>query len=51
METTPRTAVITGSTRGLGREMALRFARAGYRVVIHGQDSACAEEVRRLCGP
>jgi len=44
------TAVVTGSTRGLGREMALEFARAGCRVVVHGKDPARAEEVRAACG-
>lgn len=44
------TAVVTGSTRGLGREMALQFARAGCRVVVHGKDAARAEEVRAACG-
>jgi 3-oxoacyl-[acyl-carrier protein] reductase len=50
MDLTGRTAVITGSTKGLGREMAIRFSQAGCRVVVHGQDAARAEEVRRLCG-
>jgi 3-oxoacyl-[acyl-carrier protein] reductase len=44
------TAVVTGSSRGIGREMALQFARAGCRVVVHGQDAARAEEVRTACG-
>ncbi|WP_321474037.1 SDR family oxidoreductase [uncultured Paludibaculum sp.] len=44
-------AVITGSTKGLGREMAVRFAAEGCRVVVHGTDAARAEEVRRECGP
>lgn len=44
------TAVVTGSTRGLGREMALAFARAGCRVVVHGKDAARAAEVREACG-
>jgi 3-oxoacyl-[acyl-carrier protein] reductase len=45
-----RTAVITGSTKGLGRAMALRLARSGWRVVIHGTDAARAEQVRAECG-
>lgn len=44
-------AVVTGSTKGLGREMALRFAAEGARVVVHGTDPARAEEVRQACGP
>ena len=31
-----KTALITGSTSGLGREMAEHFARAGCRVVLNG---------------
>ncbi len=44
-------AVITGSTKGLGREMAIRFAAEGCRVVVHGMDAERAEEVRQACGP
>lgn len=45
-----RTAVVTGSTKGLGRAMALRLARAGWRVVIHGTDAARAQAVQAECG-
>ena len=31
-----KTAVITGSTRGLGMEMAKRFRAAGWNLVING---------------
>jgi len=48
--TDTRTAVITGSTRGLGREMALRLSRAGWRVVIHGTDAARAAQTQAECG-
>ena len=30
-------AVVTGSTSGIGRAIALRFADAGYSVVLHGR--------------
>ena len=43
-------AIITGSTKGIGREMAVRFAREGCRVVVHGTDAGRAEEVRAECG-
>jgi len=37
---TGRTALITGSVRGLGLEMARGLARAGARVIINGRDPA-----------
>jgi len=42
-----RTAVITGSTRGIGRTIALQFAAAGANVVVHGTDRARAQAVAR----
>jgi 3-oxoacyl-[acyl-carrier protein] reductase len=49
MDTTPelvgRRAVITGSTRGIGKAIALELASAGADVVIHGRDRAAAEQV------
>lgn len=40
------TAVVTGSTSGIGRAIALTFAAAGADVVVHGRRSeAAAEEV------
>jgi NAD(P)-dependent dehydrogenase (short-subunit alcohol dehydrogenase family) len=41
-----RTVLITGSTDGLGRELAVRLAAEGARVLIHGRDAGRAEEVR-----
>jgi 3-oxoacyl-[acyl-carrier protein] reductase len=38
-------AVATGSTRGIGRAIALEFARAGANVIVHGRDAAAAEQV------
>ena len=37
-----RTALITGSSRGIGRTLAEGLAAAGARVVIHGRDAAVA---------
>ncbi len=31
--------LVTGSSRGIGREIASRFARAGARIVIHGRNA------------
>lgn len=42
-----RTALVTGSARGLGLEMAQGLARAGARVVINGRDRDQLEEVAR----
>jgi 2-amino-4-hydroxy-6-hydroxymethyldihydropteridine diphosphokinase len=39
------TAVVTGSTSGIGRAIALELAAAGARVVIHGRRTEAADEV------
>ncbi len=41
-----RTAVVTGSTRGLGRAFAHALARAGANIVIVGRDQDAAAQVK-----
>lgn len=41
-------ALITGGGRGIGRAIALRFARSGARIVIASRSQAELEETRRL---
>jgi NAD(P)-dependent dehydrogenase (short-subunit alcohol dehydrogenase family) len=46
-----RTVLVTGSTDGVGRYVAARFAAEGAKVLIHGRDKAraqtLADEIRR----
>jgi 3-oxoacyl-[acyl-carrier protein] reductase len=45
-----RTALVPGSTRGIGRAIAETLAGAGARVAVAGRDAARAEEVARAIG-
>ncbi len=45
-----KTALITGSTRGIGKAIAQYLAKAGARVVITGRDQGKAEEVAKSIG-
>jgi NAD(P)-dependent dehydrogenase (short-subunit alcohol dehydrogenase family) len=51
MEYTKRkTVVITGSTKGIGRAIALRLAREQYNVVLnYASDDAAAQETLKSC--
>ena len=43
-----RTALVTGSTHGIGRAVALALAASGARVAIHGRSAKAADEVAKL---
>jgi len=48
-----KVAVVTGASRGIGRGIALRFAREGAAVVVSANEEACAdvaEEIRQAGG-
>ena len=52
--TTPRTALVTGATSGIGREIALQLAELGWRVIAVGRDReglAQLEEASALITP
>jgi len=45
--------LITGASKGLGRELALAFAKSGVDVIVHGRDEGDLAEVERrvtACG-
>jgi NAD(P)-dependent dehydrogenase (short-subunit alcohol dehydrogenase family) len=44
-------ALVTGSTDGLGRAVALALAASGFEVLIHGRDARRGSDlVRQICG-
>jgi 3-oxoacyl-[acyl-carrier protein] reductase len=47
-EPTGRTVLVTGSSRGIGRAVALELARGGWHVAVHGRSAAAAAEVAGL---
>jgi NAD(P)-dependent dehydrogenase (short-subunit alcohol dehydrogenase family) len=40
-----KTVLVTGSSDGLGREVAIRLGKMGARVLVHGRDRHRGEEV------
>ena len=53
--TSGNAALITGASRGIGREVALAFARRGLRLAVAGRDvdalAALADEARAAGSP
>ena len=49
MELKKKTVLVTGSSRGIGRAIALAFGRAGYNVALNASKSAAQlEETKSL---
>jgi len=41
-------ALITGSSRGIGQQIALGLAAQGCNIILHGRDSASVQKTRGL---
>ena len=42
--------IITGSTMGIGKAIAIKFVSEGAKVVIHGLEKELAENLRKMLG-
>ncbi len=47
---TGKVAIVTGSTSGIGRGIAVRLASLGARVVVHGRDQVTARQTLNAIG-
>jgi NAD(P)-dependent dehydrogenase (short-subunit alcohol dehydrogenase family) len=47
MRLVDKVALVTGSTRGIGRATAVRFAREGAKVIVTGRTESAGREVER----
>lgn len=46
-DVTDKLVLVTGSSRGLGRSLALTLAEAGARVILHGRDASALAETSK----
>jgi NAD(P)-dependent dehydrogenase (short-subunit alcohol dehydrogenase family) len=46
---TPRTALVTGAGRGIGRAVAVKLAGAGHRVALTARHEGELKETAALC--
>ena len=42
-------ALITGSTRGIGQQIAIALSKLGVNIIIHGRKIESSEETKELC--